>query len=378
MGGTIRAAWNLAGYLARHGYDVEIVSLIRRREEPFFGAFPPGVRAMALDDRRPSARPTGLRGLVRKVLKARSSVLVHQSDRAYGEFSLWSDVRLVRCLRRRTGFVVGTRPAFNMLLADMALPGLVTVGLEQMHMNHHVRTLRRAVSRRYHKLDALVVLTEQDVANYQGALDGRGRIVRIPNTVREMGGASADLSATTVLAAGRLRIQKGYDLLIPAWAQVAADHPDWRLRICGEGRERGHLRRLIKEHRVGDTVALEGPLANLGEEMEKASIFPLSSRFEGFPLILLEAMSKGMAVISFDCPTGPADIIEDHRNGILVPREDVDAFAAGLRELIDDEALRRRCAAAAPATAQRYTMEAIGPQWTALLERLARERDGAR
>jgi glycosyltransferase involved in cell wall biosynthesis len=88
-------------------------------------------------------------------------------------------------------------------------------------------------------------------------------------------------------------------------------------------------------------------------------------------------MSKGMAVVSFDCPTGPGEIIDDHRNGLLVPELDVDGFAAALRELIDDEDLRRSCGAAAVATADAYTMEAIGPRWHALLDELWRARHGA-
>ena len=105
--------------------------------------------------------------------------------------------------------------------------------------------------------------------------------------------------------------------------------------------------------------------------MEGASIFALSSRFEGFPLVLLEAMSKGMAVVAFDCPTGPADIIDDHRNGILVPPRDVDAFADGLTR---DDRTTRSCAAAAARrpsrrrAATRWTQ--IGPSWDELLEEL--------
>ena len=102
-------------------------------------------------------------------------------------------------------------------------------------------------------------------------------------------------------------------------------------------------------------------------------MFVLSSRFEGFPLILLEAMSKGMGIVSFDCPTGPADIVDDHRNGLLVPHEDVEGLARAIREMVEDEELRRRTAAAAIETAQQYTIEAIGPLWLELLEGLSRE-----
>ena len=113
---------------------------------------------------------------------------------------------------------------------------------------------------------------------------------------------------------------------------------------------------------------------DLPGEMERASIYALSSRFEGFPLVLLEAMGKGMAPVAFDCPTGPADIIDDHRNGLLVPFKDVDALGAALLEMIEDEELRRACGAAAVETARGYTMEAVGPMWDRLLDDLRAER----
>jgi len=376
MGGTIRANWNLAGWLAEHGWEVELLSTYRRRDEAFFGPLPQGVHPGALDERRPGHRPTGLAGVVRERLRKRSSVLIHPSDRHYGAFSLWTDVQLVRRLRGRRGIFIGTRAGINLLLGELQLPHAVCLGEEQMHHFHHIKPLRKVMPRHYHKLDALVVLTQQDVGNYEPVLKGRGRIEQIPNTVRDMGDGRADLSAKVVLAAGRFRIQKGFDLLIPAWAPVAADHPDWTLRLCGKGNEQRLIEQLIAEHQLEDGVSLEGPLDQLGAEMEKASIFPLSSRFEGFPLILLEAMSKGMAIVSYDCPTGPADIVDDHANGLLVPPRDVERLSAALREMVESEALRQRCATAAVDTAARYTMDAVGPRWAALLEDLLAAKAG--
>jgi glycosyltransferase involved in cell wall biosynthesis len=374
MGGTIRAALNLAGYLADH-YEVEIISVFRRRDESFFGAFPPGVKVTALDDQRPEAIPRGLRGRVRELLRTRASVLMHPIDHAAGEFNLWIDVRLARKLHRKTGYLITTRPGLNLLAGQLSPPGLVRIGQEQMHLGNHNKRLRKAMPRHYPKLDALAVLTDRDMAAYEELLDGaaangRPRLARIPNTVREMGGAKADLSSKTILAAGRLTPQKGFDLLIRAYPRVAAAHPDWHLRICGRGDGQERLEELIAEHGVGEHVTLAGPAEQLGDDMEAASVFVLSSRFEGFPLVLLEAMSKGMAAVAFDCPTGPADIIEDHRNGILVPLKDLDALADGIIEMIEDEELRRRCAAAAVETASRYTMEQIGPHWDELLREL--------
>ncbi len=370
MGGTIRAAHNMAGYLAANGYDVELISAMRTREEPFFGSFPPGIKVRALDDRRPGAVPLPLRP-VRWLLRKPGSALYPYTDRRASTWNLWVDLQLVLALRRRTGFLVGTRPGLNILAALLRPPGMTTVGLEQMNLGHHVKPLRKAMARSYPRLDVLVVLTEQDRESYDRMLNGRLKLAIIPNTVHDVTGPRADLGRRRVLAAGRFEYQKGYDMLIEAFAAVHAEHPEWQLRICGEGKLRPQLEQAVAEHRLNGAVELPGPSDKLPAEMEEASIYALSSRFEGFPLVLLEAMGKGMGVVAFDCPTGPRDIIEDRRNGIIVPPKDPAAFATGLTALIEDEELRRRCGAAAAETAHEYTIEAIGPRWEALFRDLA-------
>lgn len=373
MGGTIRANLNLARHLAAAGYEVEIISVGRTRENPFFGEFPAGVKVSALEDRRPGAR----RRPLQKLLRRRSSVFMHPADRTYQGSSLWTDLMLVRRLRRRCGFLIGTRPGLNLLAASLSPPGLILIGEEQMNLDHHAIELRRAMPRLYPRLDALAVLTERDRESYAALLDGRVRLARLPNTVRDMGPRRADVDAPLALAAGRLTPQKGFDMLIPAWAIVARRHPDWRLHICGDGKNRAALAEMIAERGLEQQVVLEGPVSDLGARMESSSLFVLSSRTEGLPLVLLEAMSKGMAIVSFDCPTGPADLIDDHRNGLLIPPRDVEALAAGIVEMIEDDELRHRCGLAAAETALDYRMDAVGPRWEELLSELWAPRQAA-
>jgi glycosyltransferase involved in cell wall biosynthesis len=369
IGGTIRASHNLAGHLASD-YDVEMLSVFRRVDNPFF-PFPPGVKVTALDDQRSGATSRWLRPL-RAVLTRIPSALVHPADGAAGACSLWVDIMLVRRLRGQSGFLIGTRPGFNLLAANLAAPGLIAVGQEHMHFSAHSRPLKRAIRNDYGKLDALSVLTEGDLTEYQGLIEGHVHLARIPNAA-EIGGAKADLGAPRLLAAGRLTAQKGFDMLIEAFGPVARAHPDWKLTICGRGRLREELERKVEEAGLAGSIELPGP-RDLSEEMANCSIFVLSSRFEGFPVVLLEAMSKGMAVVSFDCPTGPADVVDDHVNGLLVPPRDVEALSAAIAEMVEDEALRRRCGPAAIETAGAYTMEAVGSAWKDLLHELERSR----
>jgi glycosyltransferase involved in cell wall biosynthesis len=368
MGGTIRAILNLAEQLAARGYQVEVASVQRTRGAPFFGAFPPGVQVTNLDGRTPGA--SRAKRLIRRLLRGVPGLLMPAVDRAAGKTSLWTDVRLVRLVRRRTGFLIGTRAGFNLMLGDLALPGVIHIGQEHMNLTRKGPRMLEAISAGYPRLDALVTLTGGDAGSYRELLGDRIRVACIPNAVRRLEGASAALDGHTVLAAGRLTRQKGFDLLIPAFGRVHAAHPEWRLRICGHGPQRGALEEQVRAEGLAGVVEIAGPIEDLGSEMAAASLFVLSSRYEGFPLVLIEAMSKGLPVVSTDCPTGPADIVEDRRNGVLVAPGDIDALASGMLALIEDEALRRRCAAAGTTTAQAFSMAGVGEQWDTLLREL--------
>ncbi|HEX5620499.1 MAG TPA: glycosyltransferase family 4 protein [Solirubrobacteraceae bacterium] len=357
MGGTIRTGLTLAGYLAG-SRRVEVVSVLRRRDAPFF-AFPAGIAIRSLDDRRKR------RGLLDRL----PSLLIHPDDYAYAWCSLRTDIALVRWLRSVPGGVlITTRPAFNLLAARLAPRGVATVGQEHLHLDSYRPRLIADIRRGYRRLDAVAVLTSHEEQTYRALLDGAPtRVVRIPNAVATADGPPSSLDAEVVVAAGRLNSQKGFDLLIAAWAIVAARRPSWRLRIYGSGPERARLQLQIDGLELGDRITLEGRHPRLGEAMAAASLFALSSRFEGFGMVLVEAMSAGLPVVSFDCPHGPADIISDGSDGLLVPAEDVDALAAALLALIEDPDRRRRYGEAALSTAREYAITAIGPRWDRLL-----------
>ncbi len=173
-----------------------------------------------------------------------------------------------------------------------------------------------------------------------------------------------------VVAAGRLTWQKGFDLLIDAFVPVAAKHPDWKLRIYGDGVRRKKLKRRIIRQGVYNNVFLMGATQRLGEMMSRASVFALSSRYEGFGMVIVEAMSKGLPAVSTDCPRGPSEIIDDGRDGILVPNEDVAGLTRGLLELIEDDDRRARFGAAALEKAHEFDIGVIGAQWVDLFDEL--------
>ncbi|HEV2812118.1 MAG TPA: glycosyltransferase, partial [Solirubrobacteraceae bacterium] len=359
LGGTIRTTFNVAGHLAQRR-DVEILSVVRRRERPFF-AFPEGVTVTALDDQRRGRRG----GLLRRL----PSVLVHPDDHVYAMCNLRTDIALARAFRSiRSGVLVTTRAGFNELAAQLAAPGVTTVGQEHMNFHSHLPGLAKAMRRHYGRLDALTTLNHDDRRDYEQLV---GRAVRIPNALPPLGGGPADPDAKVVVAAGRLTRQKGFDLLIRAFARAAREEPGWQLRIYGGGPEHDALQQQILDAELYGDALLMGPTRFLGEELARGSLFVLSSRFEGFGMVIVEAMSKGLPVVSFDCPRGPSEIVGDGRDGVLVPPEDVDALAAALLSLMRDPERRRRFAAAAVETARAYEVSEIGREWDALLDDLA-------
>ncbi|HET8673800.1 MAG TPA: glycosyltransferase family 4 protein, partial [Thermoleophilaceae bacterium] len=362
VGGTIRTTFNTAGWLARE-HDVEVISVIRRRERPAL-PLPEGVRLSAVDDLR--ERP----GLAGRLLRALPSVLIHPEDYGWSACSLLTDLRLARRLASLPpGVLITTRPGLNVVAPTLVPPGVRVLGQEHMNFTSHRPGLFARIRSEYPKLDALAVLTQDDLHDYSKLL-GPQRVVQIPNALPPADGPASALDAKVVVAAGRLRGQKGFDLLIRAYADVARERPDWRLRIYGSGEERERLRALILELELYNNVFLMGTSHALHEELAKASTFVLSSRYEGFGMVILEAMSRGLPVVSFDCPRGPSEIIDDGVDGVLVPNGDVARLGRAILDLIQDERERRRYAAAALGKARQYEIANIGPRWDALIRDL--------
>jgi glycosyltransferase involved in cell wall biosynthesis len=362
QGGTIRTVLNCAGSLADR-YDVAVVGLVRTRRTPAF-PLPDGVAVSCLDDR---VEPPS--GLVRKLLARLPSVLVPRGEASRKHCSLWTDLLLLRFLRSlRGGVLITTRPSLNLAAAAFAPPGVRTIGQEHMNLGRHRAAVRARIARRYARLDTVVTLTPTDLASYERELPQVKDLRCIPNAVPPLDGPPADPHAKVVVAAGRLVPQKGFDLLLAAWERAADRRPGWELRVFGAGRLENELRADIEARGLTGSAFLMGRTAAMGAELARASVYALSSRFEGMPLVLIEAMSKGLAVVAFDCPTGPREVMTDDADGLLVPAEDVAAFASALGRLMDDADLRIRLGSRAVETVTRYAPEIVADQWAALLD----------
>ncbi len=179
---------------------------------------------------------------------------------------------------------------------------------------------------------------------------------------------SSTLEHKKVIAVGKQSYQKGYDRLLEAWQKVAEKHPNWHLEIYGTFASDGKLPQQAKNLNIDQNVHLFAPEKNIQSKYLDASIYVMSSRYEGFGMVLTEAMACGVPCVSFDCPHGPADIISNKKDGILVPNDDIPALAQALITLIEDDQLRQTMGTNAKENVKRYLPEGILQQWDQLFK----------
>lgn len=229
----------------------------------------------------------------------------------------------------------------------------------------------------YPRAERVAFLTDE--ARQQMAPRIRRHSVVIPNPVSvEYKSSSVQGQNRQVIGMGRFTREKGFDLLISAFAALTSIHPEWNLVIYGDGPLRNELAAQVESLGLADRVRLPGRTKTPGEAMRAADIFVLASRREGFGMVLCEAMACGVPVVSFDCPSGPRTIIRDGIDGILVPPQDVASLTAVLDRLIRSPDERARLGAAAPAVLERFGTPAVIHAWDLLLDDIVRTRRTAR
>jgi glycosyltransferase involved in cell wall biosynthesis len=257
-----------------------------------------------------------------------------------------------------------------------------------MNAEGYTPGLQKAIAEGYPALDAVTALTEGSADRYRESIGPGAHVVCIPNAApANEAGRRARPDSPIIMAAGMLSRRKGFDRLLRAWASLAPDHPGWSVEIFGDGKEHDGLEALV--HRLGlrRSVRLRGHSPKLMDELTRGSVFAMTSRKEGFPMVLLEAMSVGMPVVAYDCPTGPRDIVSEGVDGYVVPDGRTRLMAEALGRLMDDDDRRRRFGEAALEKVEHYELAAIAGRWEALFAELeaakgggptARRRAGAR
>lgn len=227
------------------------------------------------------------------------------------------------------------------------------------------RTIRRVS---YMSANAVVAQTERTASALRTPFGPR--VVAIPNPVTEVGGLRASLAGRRVVAAGRLVPQKGFDVLLQAFASSLARHPGWTLHVYGEGPLRNELEVQARRLGISDAATFEGRTNRLLDELATADVFVLSSRFEGFPNVLCEAMAVGLPCVATRCLTGPEEIIDDGEDGMLVPVDDAAALSGALDALLGSAEERARLGTAAAQVSERLGLESILARWDEVFDRV--------
>ena len=277
--------------------------------------------------------------------------------------------KLLKEERIDTLIVVETMSILFTLPATLGLP-VTHICWEHFNFNSDLgkkgRRVARQLAARY--CDSVVTLTERDKGYWLKGTQHKSQITAIANPcpfpVQEY---IKEENTKIVLAVGRLTYQKGFDMLLDAWIQVNKSMPDWTLKIVGEGEDRAKLTNFIKKNKLTDSVELVGNTDDVGQYYKEAEIFCLSSRFEGFPMVLLETLAFGLPIVSFDCDTGPAEVLED-TGSILVPQSDTNKLALSLIDLMSDNQQRKKISIRSKEKAQIYQPENIINKWISILE----------
>lgn len=216
------------------------------------------------------------------------------------------------------------------------------------------------------KYDKIVVISKADLEAWKKYTN---KVVCIYNPVTIGNPVQADLSSKKVISVGRLDYQKGFDYLIDAWGLVAEKHKDWLLDIYGEGPLREELQCQIDKQGLHNSVRLCGRTPNITEKYAQHSIYVMSSRAEGLGLVLIEAASCGLPLISYDCPSGPSEIVTDEENGYLIPHVgDIDAMAEKICLLIENAELRKQMGEKAKLMVDKFSPLKIKEQWINLFD----------
>lgn len=219
-------------------------------------------------------------------------------------------------------------------------------------------------------IDKFIVLTNEDANNWKG-LDN---ICVIPNSIPTIKLKKSELNNKIVIAVGRLEYQKGFDILLEIWEETIKRHPDWQLHIYGNGTLKTELLNQIKRLNITNSVKIFDPTNKIYKKLQESSIFVLTSRFEGLPMVLLEAMNLGLPCISFKCKCGPKDVITNNIDGFLVEENNKKEFINKLDILMSDNNRRKLMGKQAHINIQRFSEEKIMSKWINLFNQLLQKK----
>lgn len=363
-GGMERVLLNKVTYLsALPGWEVSVVTTDQHQRPPFY-PFPEQVRMMDLDINYSDDNDKGVWKKITGYLRKRKE---HKRKLT------------ALLLKEKPDIVVSLYPSESSFIPE------IQDGSKKVLELHYCKFFRLQYGRKgllglidkwrtrqderiVRRFDKFVVLTNED-KGYWGNLSN---LEVIPNAAKLVSDRYSDVKNKRVIAVGRLDYQKGFDRLIQVWelVQKTEKYTDWNLDIFGQGEWKEWLQQLIDEKHLSDTLHINKPTNRIYEEYAKSSIIVMTSNYEGFGMVLVEAMACGVPAIAFDCQCGPKDIIRHGENGLLVRNGDIEGLAAAMMKLMDDEAYRQRLSDKAKGVISTYAEETVMQQWMTLFTTL--------
>lgn len=344
-GGTERVASVIANQLYQHGYQIHMLSL-QCGDKPFF-ELADGINTSQIY----STPGRGILRLPVAIMKLRGYLQQNKID-------ILIDV--------------------ESMLALYAVPAVVGLSVHHIcweHFNYNVdlgkasRRLARKLAARF--ADDVITLTERDKQLWLTNTTCKANITAIPNPVTiDLPTEISSHKEKLFLAVGRLTYQKGFDLLLQAWAQVAPLHPDLRLRIVGDGEDKTMLEQLRKQLNIEASTELVPKTNNIAAHYQDAAFFVMSSRFEGLPLVLIEAQAYGLPIVSFDCDTGPGEIVKHGETGWLCEMGNVSALSEKIinaASCFNDKKCYKEFSGSSVESMKRFSVHEIMDKWLGFL-----------
>jgi glycosyltransferase involved in cell wall biosynthesis len=365
LGGVTTWSHQMARLFAERGHRVHIVGVTEPAVPQELGELPYPTTTL-YDVHPPRVGP--VRGLKGRLDVAERRL---RAERAAGMRERAAELTaLFRAAR--PGAVVIVTQVWAMEWVELAdTNGLTVIGMSHESFEYSRTTSRfRRVLKHYADVDRMLALTREDADLWIG--QGMNNASFMPNPIPFMPEVPSPRTENAVVSVGRLTDQKGIDMLLDAWAEAAPRHPDWRLRIYGSGEDEEILKKQCTALGLDDSVDWMGRTSDVPGALRGGSVFVLSSRGEGFPLALMEAMATGLPCAAFDCAPGVREIVRDGEDGLLATLGNTGELARRLDTLMSDKALRDSMGEAARVNVQRFTTDEIVRMWEELFAFLER------
>jgi len=378
-GGAQRWARKMGELLSERGHRVTLVGIAGVQEPhdyaaEFGGPLPYRTSLLHAKPVHPAGKPSpGAR------VRHPGSTVKHRSWLRLKRAGASRLTELLAGLERDNAVIICVQVFAMEWVAQADTRGIPVIGMSHESYAASMASSRGArVKKYYANLPRFVALTEQDARDWtiRGAMNNTAAM---PNPLPFPATGGADPNAHVCVALGRLSQEKGFDLLLEAWELAVKARPgtDWRLKIYGDGPDRKALEEQMEQRGLTQSIEFAGPTNRVPEALRSGSLFLSTSRAEGFPMTLLEALACGLPCVAFDCAPGVHEILrgdeaaanaDTTENGALVSPGNTEAFANRLGKLMDDEALRRTLAKAAPESVARYAPDIIAERWEGLFD----------